>query len=868
MYNVDEEWEWYISELYTKLLKGNNKCNLDTVVELGPGFRHKIALALKNIEFKGTIYIIESNKKALDYVTNKYSEILRDANVIGINKDFVDSIDDLPKHIDLFMANHSIDDVLIEEYLNNKDKEIAFNNTKESKDKLLENWNKLTSDFYSLEKVKNIVYLKFVRFFESINFDYIIMSQYKSNEYFFNNENISNATREIFNRLKEFTSSNDKKINDILDYYVKEDDVRFKEKELLNNTQSYKNWIVGNYIKQPVFSLPFSLDLMGDECFINRKIYKRKELLKPLYINKKLYEEIFKKEYNFKEAKELLSKCFSITLNKDIASNEELYSDAFIDFQSDASDIALNGNKGSGRAYYFGDNYNLKGEYTPLVTSKDPEYNNGKLPLSSAIHEAMISNVINSYKDDSCFETLAIFDNGEKFKFIYEDMIMPCSVMIRVIKDYDLYRFSHRFVNKIPYKKEELISISKDLGVMEGNKFVDRLLHGAWSVGNLSIKSNMIDFDTAFYGNGRNPRWSFTNKYKTNYFGYEYLGQMMVIESIVNSELNIDNVNLEQLKEIILQERENEINKRFITLMGFDISLYGKYKEKIDELAKEFERLSRVSFANYELFDVTKCESEKCYLFDFSRFFRYYPILNKKDSIMADYLLLILNSKASLIESKEKEEVKQVIDNYFNDILVKDMFGYLSFVNEVKEFIAEYSSLYDLIIDNENINESNVIRNAFLINTRKRYLDYDEALRFELLKLYEDNLITEENISDIINMAIASCVEDNKNVLDLVIFKEGYFYISLDENDEYHYEFKLYNKELINNDIKLFIDNKEIDINVRIENDYFVIESDTYSLLDMKEYNDIKYVELFENESKVDLHPIGLETKKYYKEVK
>ena len=54
----------------------------------------------------------------------------------------------------------------------------------------------------------------------------------------------------------------------------------------------------------------------------------------------------------------------------------------------------------------------------------------------------------------------------------------------------------------------------------------------------------------------------------------------------------------------------------------------------------------------------------------------------------------------------------------------------------------------------------------------------------------------------------------------------------------------------------------------KARHDYFVIESDTYSLLDMKEYNDIKYVELFENESKVDLHPIGLETKKYYKEVK
>ena len=59
----------------------------------------------------------------------------------------------------------------------------------------------------------------------------------------------------------------------------------------------------------------------------------------------------------------------------------------------------------------------------------------------------------------------ALEDNGYfhlKFaNFAYEDRTMPCGIMIRVIKDYDLYRFSHRFVNNIPFTKEEIgISIT------------------------------------------------------------------------------------------------------------------------------------------------------------------------------------------------------------------------------------------------------------------------------------------------------------------------------------------------------------------------------------------------------------------------
>lgn len=863
MHNVDEEWEWYIGKLYTKLIKGHCDFKINTVVEFAPGFRHKIANALKDLNFEGTIYVIDSNKEALNYVKEKYEIILPKAKVICINKDLEIAIDDLPSEIDLFLANHSIDDMIIEEYLGEEDSKIAFDNTSLSKEKLLNKWDELEKDVYIQEKIKNIVYLKWLKLFNNVSIKLIVMSQYLSNEYFSKNDYLEKMVKELFINLKRFTNSDDEKIANLLNYYVREDDDRFKDEKLLNNTQHFSNWIVGKYIAKPKFDIPYSLSLMRPSTFINRKLYNRKEKLKPIYINEKLYEEVFNKSFNYNEASEEVSSLFSITIDKDKSNNEEIYSDAFIDFQSDASDIALNGNKGSGRAYYFGKNYNFKGEYTPLVTSNDPEYNNGKLPLSSAIHEAMISNVIDYNINPGCFKTLAIFDNGEKFKFIYENMVMNCGVMIRVIKDNDLYRFSHRFVNKVPYTREELISVSESLGIMEGNKFIDRLLHGAWSCGNLSIDTKMIDFDTAFFGNGRHPQWSFTNKYITNYFGYEYLGQIMILESIVNSDLNIDNVSIDELKELVITKRKEQINKRFITLMGFDICLYPKYKNKIDNIASKFERLSKICFANYELFDVTKCSSEKCNIFDFSKFFRYFPILKNRESLLAHYLLTLVNDKAMLVNSKIDEKLKNIIDGYFNDILVKTMEDYLNVMMEAKAFIDEYSELYDNILDENNIKDDEVISNAFLINTRKRYLGYEEALRFELLEQYQNGLISNKQCHDIINVAIESGCN---SYLDLIIFEEGYFCIVMEENGKYHYELKLYDKELAHANLSLKVDGENIKCACYMEEEYLILKSNSYNLKDIKNYNDIKYVSLYKDEIDIVLHPLGLETKKYYKE--
>ena len=38
---VDDEWEWYIGQLFYKLIE--KKSNINCVVELAPGFKYKIA---------------------------------------------------------------------------------------------------------------------------------------------------------------------------------------------------------------------------------------------------------------------------------------------------------------------------------------------------------------------------------------------------------------------------------------------------------------------------------------------------------------------------------------------------------------------------------------------------------------------------------------------------------------------------------------------------------------------------------------------------------------------------------------------------------------------------------------------------------
>ena len=116
---ADDEWEWYIGQIFSRLIENVCKFKIKNAVEIAPGFRYKIAYALKNINFKGTLYVIDTNKEVLEYVAEKYKAIIPNSKIVCINNNFEHSFADVPNEIDLLLSNHCIDDMIIAEYMQN-----------------------------------------------------------------------------------------------------------------------------------------------------------------------------------------------------------------------------------------------------------------------------------------------------------------------------------------------------------------------------------------------------------------------------------------------------------------------------------------------------------------------------------------------------------------------------------------------------------------------------------------------------------------------------------------------------------------------------------------------------------------------------
>ena len=248
--DYDDYFEEYKGKVYSQIINKNELNKVNSVVEFAPGFRYKIAYALKNINFNGTIYIVDSNRSVLDFVEKKYKEILKDANVIGICSDLKDSTDLLPKNIDLFLANHSIDDMIVSKYLENKRLEMAFNNVKESKGILLNCWEELKENDKCLSSIIDVIYNELSDFFLKIHPKFIIMSQYKSAYYMKQKNYVEELSKVLFDKLKSLINTDINLLKEALDFEFEDFDVAKNEGfSLKENIQYYDNWIAGRIEK-------------------------------------------------------------------------------------------------------------------------------------------------------------------------------------------------------------------------------------------------------------------------------------------------------------------------------------------------------------------------------------------------------------------------------------------------------------------------------------------------------------------------------------------------------------------------------------------------------------------------------------------
>ena len=242
------EWEDYLGKIYSSIIKNTNNKELKTIVEIAPGYKYKIANALKDIEFNGDLYVIDCNKEAVAFLRKKYHDILPNAKIHFLEKTLFEAIEFLPNNIDIICSNHCLDDMIINEYMKNEN---MFLNNKNNKELIIKNWNELKNNSDSLNMINSKIINCFKLLFSRKKVNEIILSQYMSNGFFddFNSQMIYDITRNLFNQLKELFVINEdiQNILSNINFSKKYKYIYLNDIKLQQNIHNAENWIVGEY---------------------------------------------------------------------------------------------------------------------------------------------------------------------------------------------------------------------------------------------------------------------------------------------------------------------------------------------------------------------------------------------------------------------------------------------------------------------------------------------------------------------------------------------------------------------------------------------------------------------------------------------
>jgi hypothetical protein len=558
-----------------------------------------------------------------------------------------------------------------------------------------------------------------------------------------------------------------------------------------------------------LFQTPQVISRQGEALFVKCPLYKSKNPVRPIYINKELFGQyISTKENTWEEMSQIISDTFSVTLERDASSGEQR-GWAYVDRQADPLNISLSGNGGSGRAYYTGSVFNIKGEKTPLATSTDINHANGVLAMSDGIWCTLVANSL--YPELKVSPVLAIVNLNEIYVHPETEKEVSRVKIIRLDIQGSLDRISHLFYLKKPENREYFLAMARNFGQLEGDKFLHRILHGSWSNGNISPAGHLIDYDSVCAVKGRQPQFSASSYYIDNYFSFEYQGKLKVLDSLINDkEINIDGVTVDTLRNELLVSRNNRIVSKFTSLMGFNCDdVYQQYYAELSQLTEKLLSLSRaIRYISECSFYTNTPLHFFSHLFDFSNFFRFYPLLklNKQFTLDAGFVLL---AQSELIV--EEDEI-EVLGNYFHEPLEERVLPYLQdcFVREeyqlqhLKEeaydFIKKYDELFEKIAKKDECYLTAI--RAYLINEDRFYLfpvfdlSATIAAKAQASSSDEINSILQELISANQRTSAFSSLKSYR--ADIRIFKEGISYIELKDNGTCQIVFAL-NNELINN---------------------------------------------------------------------
>ncbi len=180
-------WNEYIWNIRYNLMIYCNIKSDAIIVEVAPWYMPKIGLWIMQIDFYGTIYIIEPDSSALESIVKQYRKLMPNANIISVLSELKDALQFLPKKVDMLCSNHPLDDMIISYATYATSVENYYGEVYGEESSSSRVWNHIGEHKQELLDIHVKILLDWESVIQYVNPSRLIVSQYKSFYYQSNN---------------------------------------------------------------------------------------------------------------------------------------------------------------------------------------------------------------------------------------------------------------------------------------------------------------------------------------------------------------------------------------------------------------------------------------------------------------------------------------------------------------------------------------------------------------------------------------------------------------------------------------------------------------------------------------------------------
>jgi hypothetical protein len=552
---------------------------------------------------------------------------------------------------------------------------------------------------------------------------------------------------------------------------------------------------IGAAVAARLAETPGAVKRLGEAIFVQTPLYRAKKSYRVVYVNRDAFHALFAPGQNlsFAEMAAAIEAAFNTTIEKE-RGTDEVVGTAWVDRQEDPLNLSLAGNHGSGRAYYLGALFNVKGEKTPLATAENRQFSDGLLEMERCLWETLVGNALQGALSNGLNGVLAVLDMDELCEVVWREKPVRRGKIIRLDTDGALDRVTHLFAAKKSLSPQDWQTAAESFGRLEGDKFVERIVHGTWSPGNITPRGHLVDFDTVGAVKGRSPQFSSTRWHTENYFGFEYEGQLKVLRAMTeDKDLNTQGVDFAALKETMLMTLRLQIARRLPELMGFSDgkTAYDRFGPELDALAELWRELARKGYNQFDALSAKEPRAGDLAAFDLSLFFRHYPLQKQSRRFNPARAVTVMAAHGwdDAFKTVDMEALSDIGREHLERVHARLGAEYvadeatLSYLQiAALNFVRSYDALFCKLLAASGESLDAVAARAYAVNEDRFYLFHAYTATFILAKNrahWPPQRLNHMVEALILATRRSSAPESGEFHADVRLFRDGFFYITI-----------------------------------------------------------------------------------------